>query len=248
MWTLEGATARWQSEHLRLRLDVGCPDRGLGEIYWCGRPLHPWRLSGVVALSSSDQRPVLEGAYVRGQDVVATYAQTALSPVRTAVYWRIGSLPGVKEGVVVETIVSAQTELLDSDPRVEISCELTGRDWHLLSTPEAEGLSEPLEVDARQPRALQVPPEGAAVLLRAPDIGCTFSQVLPGADWVDSQITCTADGVDSRVAHVYFAARLEKGVLRRTRVATLLTPCGDDVAQLRTFWTALRTAAPPLTA
>lgn len=248
MWTLDGSTARWRSANLRLRLDVGCPDQGLGEAHWGDRPLPAWRMLRVVALSSGGHRPVLEGAYVRGRDVVASYAQTAHSPVRTEVYWRIRPPSDAQGGAVLETIVSAQTELLDSDPRVEISSVLTGRDWRLLRAPGAPDTCESLPVDARQPCRVPVPPGGAAVLLRASDAGCSYGQVMPGADWVDSRITSDTAGVATTLTTTYFTARLEKGVLRRTGVAALLMPRDHDEALLRAYWSAWQAAAPPLTA
>ncbi len=241
MWSLEGSTARWQTASLLLRVDVEQPDRGLHEISWCGRALTALQLLRVAALSSGGHGYALEDVYVRGRDMVATYAQTANSPLRTQVYWRIGQLPDVDGGIVLEAIISAQTQLLDSDPRMEISSVLVGRDWSLLRGPAERGDCESLAVDAQRPCRLDVPPDGAAVLLRSPEGACTYGQLIPRADWVESRIVWDA-------ATAYFAARLEKGVLRRTRVAALLMPRDRDIEHLRAYWSALQLAAPPLTA
>lgn len=247
MWSLEGSTARWHAESLQLHVDVKHPELGLQAISWRGRALSAFQLLRVVALTDGGQGSALEDVYVRGRDVVATYGQTACSPLRTQVYWRVSQLPDVDGAVVLEAIVSAQTQLLDSDPRVEISSVLAGRDWHLLRGPAEYGDGESLAIDPQRACRLDVPPEGVAVFLRTPDGACTYGQLIPQTDWVDSRIVWDPARAATTLTVVYFAARLEKGVLRRTRIAALLVPRDRDIDHLRAYWSASQCAAPPLT-
>ncbi len=171
MWSLEGSMACWQSPDAQMRVDAKRPDQGLHEIRWRGSMLPELRLLRVSSISRGDEDHQLEDVYVRGQDVVASYAETDRNPVHMQVYWRISPPPDGESGVVLEAIVSAQTPLLDSDPRVEISSVLSGRDWHTLRAAADEGACESLAVDAERPCVLAPTADSALVLARLPGPG-----------------------------------------------------------------------------
>ena len=73
----------------------------------------------------------VEDAYVRGPDMIVTYAETTQSPVRPQVCWRILDQSSASPGIVVEAIVSMQTRWPDSDPRIQITSVIPGREWFL---------------------------------------------------------------------------------------------------------------------
>jgi hypothetical protein len=119
-WTFDAtqSTARLHTSHLSATLNLAQPDRGLHAITFDGRPSADCTLFAL-QMPSGPIGPLAD-CYVRGSDLIATYAETPGWPVRMQVYWRVLG-PALAERLpAIEYIASVQTSLLDSQPAVHV--------------------------------------------------------------------------------------------------------------------------------
>lgn len=125
MWQLDGTQARLESPQLRCELDLACPASGLQAI---GATLESTQIScaagtSIMQLTLPSKATLLADAYVRGNDLVATYGESADHPCRTQVYWRVeceADLFGI------QLIVSVQTSILDAVPSLTVATQFPG--------------------------------------------------------------------------------------------------------------------------
>lgn len=125
MWQLDRSTAFLQSPQLRFQLDLASPSNGLTAL--------EVELDSNQAFNSVDATPMqltlpskatsLADAYVRGNDLVATYAESTEHPCRTQVYWRFER---EADYFGIQLIVSVQTSRLDASPSFTIVSGLPG--------------------------------------------------------------------------------------------------------------------------
>ena len=125
MWQLDGSQGLLQSPQLSCQLDLASPSKGLTAL--------SVKLNSNLAGSSVDaalmqlslprNESLLSDAYVRGEDLVATYAESADHPCRTEVYWRFEF---EADYIGVQLIVSVQTSRLDASPRLTVASRLPG--------------------------------------------------------------------------------------------------------------------------
>lgn len=159
-----------------------------------------WQLR-LAALS----RLVPQDVYVRGDDLIATYG-VGCPGVRPQVYWRAGR--SVEGPAVVELIFSVQTDQRDSDPRATLRTWLAGAQLSVLGK-----AGEILPIEHRRTH-LDAGQSEPMFVFRG-SFGTYLEMVYPadfiGVDVVQRQ---GRQVVTWRV----FEERLEKGVIRRTRV------------------------------
>lgn len=179
--------------------------------------------------------PGLVDHWVRGDDVVAVYEPSDARRLRTTAMWRW--LPG---GVAAPTgvsawllVVSAQTALLDSDPRITVDSRMPG-------TCVRWGVS------AADPPHWQVGalPAADAALVRGPN-GCSVLVAVHPADRRSFTVGTAPDGVTVRCG--LFSDRVEKGVLLRGRVLAAVGPTAGDDAWGVSLLRHLDAEPPPLT-
>jgi hypothetical protein len=123
-WTLDASRsiARLQAPHLSASLDLSRPDFGLHEIAVNDRPVAGCHLFSMhVPAAGIGPRT---DCYVRGDDIIATYAETPQWPVRMQIYWRVLGGPSAAAIAGIEFIASVQTSLLDSRPTVRVESRL----------------------------------------------------------------------------------------------------------------------------
>jgi len=128
MWRFENKQALLLNPSWTLELDVESPDAGLGDLAIGGpcpeqAPVFQRFGAKLLQIQSPYQdsigRPVCESAYVRGADLVATYRMSNSHEICWQVYWR--ELVAEENAIGgIELIVSVQTDLLDSDPRLYV--------------------------------------------------------------------------------------------------------------------------------
>lgn len=190
MWQLALPYVRFVSSPLAAELDLLHPERGL--VHWkrAGQSLADFAVLKLSAPWQAEASQRLVEAYVRGQDLVALYAETA-DRLTTQVYWQglEPCLPEVLGGL--ELRVAVRTELLDSRPRV-----LVGAEFPALDGPTAPAISD-----------LQV--------FRPVGIELSYVQIVGPADFGGAQLLGGA--TSSSETELQFA-RLEKGVIRCCRV------------------------------
>jgi hypothetical protein len=252
MWRIEGHNARWKSRQLEATLDISRPDVGLRRIRCGGALVERLSLLQMHLSSSAAACQPVEDCYVRGPDLIVTYAETSVRPTRPQVYWRVIDEQDASNIIMLEGIISNQTEMLDMDPSVCVSCDVPGNTW--LCHENRESREEPstssfrpvsLEHDLRVP--IPVPPGGCALLARFPELEWTFGQILLPSDLLGAELIGNPLEQTSRVRLQLFADRLEKGVLRRARADTILVDRSRDESVIADYLWRMAQTAPPLT-
>lgn len=210
-------------------LDPACPADGLTVGPFAGSAC---RLLAVELGAA----PALIDHWVRGDDVVAVYEPADARRLRTTAMWRwlesgVAAPAGTAAWLVV---VSAQTALLDSDPRITVDSRIPGNcvRW-------AASTADP-------PRwRVGADPVANAALVRGPDQRSVLIAVHP-ADRRSFTVGIAPDRVTVRCG--LFSGRVEKGVLLRGRVLAAVGPTAGDDAWASRLLDHLDAEPPPLTA
>jgi hypothetical protein len=105
-WKLDQHSARLSLGPLRATIDLRDPAGGLQETTLQDAPLRA-HLLGVLLAEGVDNMPA--DAYVRGEDLVATYPQSIDRAMRVQVYWRCQAHPS---WLAIDLQVSVQTDAL----------------------------------------------------------------------------------------------------------------------------------------
>jgi hypothetical protein len=126
MWRFEKTKAILQNASWTLEIDVESPDAGLGGLDVTGpraeqAPFSSRLGARLLQIQSPDPdsigRPVCESVYVRGADLVVSYRMSKTPAICWQVYWRELACDENAIGGI-ELILSVETDLLDSDPRL----------------------------------------------------------------------------------------------------------------------------------
>ena len=153
MWRFEKTKAILQNASWTLEIDVESPTAGLGDLGVSGHgpeqaPFFSRIGARLLQIQSPDPdsigRPVCESVYVRGADLVVSYRMSKTPAIRWQVYWRElacgdNSLGGI------ELILSVQTDLLDSDPRLWVGSRVPAVEM-LQILPENSPPAQPIDI------------------------------------------------------------------------------------------------------
>lgn len=177
-----------------------------------------------------DGAPEAADHWVRGTDLTGVYEPSDPRRLRAMALWRaLDRGSDVPAGDAWMVVVSAQTALLDSDPRLDVVSVVAGGEprwtgtdgrWHAAPFPGAH-----------------------AVLVRGPRRS-TLVAVHPD-DVRTLDVSASGGAVTIRCG--LFTDRLEKGVLLRSRVLGAYGPVEDDPLWARRWLDRLANAPPPLT-
>jgi hypothetical protein len=225
-WNLVGSIAQLSCGVVRATLNVARPQFGLhqktfdhgresclvfmlrraGELDWIGRSDED-RDKELWPLSVAD-------AYVRGSDLVASYSPASEWPYAPQVYWSANTLESI-EGVVgsISQLVSVQTHLLDTHPKIDLLSQLPSSEYLLISLGDHEAEFEPIEGD----RTLRSVGGTTCVLWRMLSAPFSYIEIVESTDF--NELSCGPTG-DGRLLANWrlFAEFLEKGVIRKARV------------------------------
>ncbi len=223
MWKLEGTDGSLEVAGMATRVDVAHPEQGFLSSASNGRfmQLLPAEMGGASALKLAE-------AYVRGNDLVALYEPLAPHQVQPSVYWRARYDEG-KQAVGVEMIVSMQTSLLDSNPETVVATGMPIGDVWGPAGEQAKSLNR-LEYN-EFPLALSGTngtPQPSLVVYQARDTPFAYVEMVHPADFVATQVELNKWG-ESWATTRLFSERLEKGVIRRARIAGWHVPRKSDV-------------------
>ncbi len=232
-WDLGTFVATYTQGDFSFGVDLAHPARGLRNPVFRGRQLpdvHVFRLTPSPPPPSTGETVI--DAYIRGEDLVVTYAQTASRTVRPQVYWRgIAPAPQVSG---VELIVSMQTSLLDSSPVLSIETH-----W-----PAAETLIRQHDGGWKTcgPGETTVSAEPPAVFLFRPaDAAFSYAELIFPADFRGAVVS------PGSLRYQLFPEFLEKGVIRRARLQGVWLPREHDGALATKCYERLIESALPLT-
>jgi hypothetical protein len=172
-----------------------------------------------------DAWPVAD-AYIRGADLVATYQPTTDWPFSPQVYWRIDRADAAEQLASQNLLVSVQTHLLETWPRISIVSQLHADELRIVS-PRATGDAES--------RSLS---QGDHVFCPSTSMGCivrrlagsdiSYLEIMPPSDYRELRISWSADGA-CLADWLLFADFLEKGVIWRARLQSLLVRRENDI-------------------
>ena len=213
MWKLDGTDGTLEIGGGVTRVNVAHPQQGFLSSASNGRfmQLLPTESPGAKSLK-------LVEVYVRGNDLVALYEPLAPHQVQPSVYWR-ARWDEARAAVGVEMIVSMQTSLLDSNPETVVA---TGMPIGDVWGPADEAASSLQKLEYNQfPLTLHVadgsrPP--SLVIYQPRDTPFAYVEMVHPADFVATQVELNKWG-ESWATTRLFSERLEKGVIRRARLA-----------------------------
>ena len=247
-WHAENSTVRLQLARLSGVVDPLNPAAGIGQLRLDRSPLLDMRVLGVElpAAETSVAASIVE-YYVRGGDLVATYAETPARPVRAQIYWHAAD--GFDRGIAaVELIASVQTSLLDSRPELTTESKLVAREaLQLRDSRRAEFAPiGPAGVDSD---TNEQPERAHCYLFRLASEQVSYAEMVHPADAQHSSCRISTSGADLEVQlrHRLFAERLEKGVILRARVQGVWLDREDDQAAAARHYASFATGQLPLT-
>lgn len=235
-WTLGGNVAALSGVHLSGEIDVSRPQDGFR---WQRSSVAPSSTAPILAVHRSVQELIggshadraalwplgTTEAYIRGYDLVASYEPAADWPFSTQLYWQAGSmrqLPGVHGSLSL--LVSVQTPLLDTYPRISVASEIPPGEVLLLSRDETGGNS--LET-VRGARVVREPAATSCVLVRPKESEFTYAEIAVPGDF--HELHLRSHDASASTEWRLFSEFLEKGVIRRARIHAVLLPRVDDV-------------------
>ncbi len=189
--------------------------------------------------------------YRRGVDVVGIYSPTDTWPFRTQIYWRAqlsGAVPGL---ATIELMVSVQTDLLDSQPRVLAGSSLVGNEARQLVDP-AEGRFEAWQPKNGSDLQRSAPHKCSCTLMRLPDGTGSFVELVHPVDFGRTELTRLGPAEAGNASlwslkHPLFAEALEKGVILRARLLAAFVGPENDEAQAAALYREFADSEPPLT-
>lgn len=178
--------------------------------------------------------------YVRGDDLIRKLPERASDQVRHEVYYRATGGDGVTgDPAGIEMILSAQTNLLDSRPSVEVSNTFGSGDLLLKTSddrPATSAITRDFDVDAPLLYAIHRPDEAPAtsmvLLVHPSDFYLATSLIEP----------------QPRISFSVFPNSLEKGVIRRAYFQLRFVARVDDLATAEQLLESVASMEPPLTA
>jgi hypothetical protein len=134
----------------------------------------------------------------------------------------LASVPGVIASVSL--LVSVQTHLLDTCPRIGVSSQIPADEIILIAIGDnGEHRVEPISGPQQFPSGN----ESLCIVRRPKNASQSYVEIMESSDFRDLTIARSTD--DCTVEWELFADFLEKGVIRRARVHTAFLPCQNDI-------------------
>lgn len=221
VWCLRNHVAELTDDGLQATYDASAPVRGLEGFRVEGQDLSNCQLLGVKVPGRPEMDPPLE-VYVRADDLVAKYAPRKSDSVSHQFHYR--PIHETGHAIGVELVLSVQTSLPRSDPRIEVINKL-GPGELLVRTLVDDGcelLTESSDFDTEDRRPLYF-------LMRPQELP-TMSLVLlvHPSDFFVARASLAERDTD--VAFEVFPEALEKGVIRRGIFRNIFVPRHADDA------------------
>ena len=233
LWQFEPTSAKLRTARLSGAVTLDKPDAGLGGLAWNNSPLDGSVLGFSIGQSVSPQ-----DAFVRGADLVAVYAAPEPRSFSWQVYWR-ASEPG-GDLVLVDAILSFQTDRLESFPSVTTQSQLAANEMILVGV---DGKSTKVDF---QPFDEAPTSDHDCLVLRSSTGRWSYLEMTHPLDQGTWQLTRSEDG-RTKVRRVLGGSFLEKGVIRRLRLRGAFLARENDLQQAAQLFTRFAAETPPLT-
>jgi hypothetical protein len=246
---VEPLRGRLQLERFWAVVDPLNPAGGLCEarVDDCELPgFHPLGVE-LPALKSQEAQAGVE-RYVRGGDLVVTYADRPAPNMRTQLYWRASAHQRDSAIAAVELVASVQTSLSDSFPEMAVRSQLVASEAYQL-VDAARGSFASIVPPGKDSPLDESPEAPQCYLLRLPGRQLTYAEMVHPADPRQSQWDGWLHGADYRMQlrHELFARPLEKGVILRARVLGVILDRKGDKAAAAAHWASFLHEPLPLT-
>jgi hypothetical protein len=262
-WQLDGYSASLRIGALTARLDLRHPQLGLTRLAMADKLVAG--AASVLAVCAPTSAPTAPAspldAYSRGSDLIATYGPTDAHPFRYQAYWRAQPTRYPEALAAVELVVSIQTHLLDSRPRLHVAGLLPAMSgWHWRSAQQTGELVD----------AIDCPPIKLQHFGPAGGIGCfrfrlagsdlDYAEIVHPVDFQSSSLDvapldvaagsrAAASGAErsTLLSHQLFTGQLEKGVILRSRVLGLFLPASAPRGMIAEYYRSFVEEQLPLT-
>ncbi len=246
MWRFDDGQARWSSQELEVQVDLNLPSSGATDLCVADQQFADARLFAIslVGAKSHEVQPPQE-SYLRGDDLVATYAEVEGANIGAQLYWRVLSQRHGMAIPALELVVSAQTSLLTSDPTIQLAsqlpiCPVT---W-LVDEDRME--YQPVE---GSPEVTYSATDGCSLFLFRPaGLSVSYAEFVHPSDFVSAKLA--GSDVDAGRLHLtrqLIPESLEKGVIRRSRARGVFVPRAEDKMLATQCYQEFARSAPPLT-
>jgi hypothetical protein len=213
--------------HFSCAVELKHPERGIQQFRLEDKLLSQLRILQVAPSSPvPSQGEVVIDSYVRGDDLVAKYAQTPQRTARPEIYWRAlreWRAQASDQAMGLELWLSVQTSLLASDPALSLRSVVEDVDEVFTAAGES-GAWQPLGLASGASTGLDVGQN--CFLFRLKSASISYCEMIFPADCDGVEFERTAQGVELR--YRLFERSLEKGVIRRGRVRGCLVPRDRD--------------------
>jgi len=235
-WSLCGLIGQLQRGPFGGTIDVSRPDLGLQDVMIRHELIRGSYLNVIRGMPASNPisdrgdstswRSPVADAYVRGNDLVASYQSIDEWPYSPQLYWQ-ADLPGSVGGVAasLSLLVSLQTQLLDTRPQISVVSRAPTAELMQIAMNEG-GKASVKPIGSEECWY----PTGASccVIRRLPNTSFSYIEVIASSDFCEATVSSNDDGTASVTWHL-FSEFLEKGVIRRARVNAALLPAEKDI-------------------
>lgn len=249
MWTCHGAHARLVTPELTLAADLGKPQDGLRDItvHWLDAP-SPLQCASLLGVRFSRESlsllSHLADSWVRGDDLVAVYAETAERAVRPEIYWRSLHRTAEVASFGMELIISTQTALLDAPASMIASSELTATELVWLPDSERLETAQPVPL-GRAAHSFAAGQGHGIVVCRLDGVPFSYIEMVYPSDL--SVATLSWSEGKASLQWQLFPESIEKGVIRRARLRGLFVDRTNDLAEAARQFATFAASSLPLT-
>ncbi len=241
-WKLCGTIAQLRTEFLEATVDVERPDLGLGSLMSRnnGHTVQFGRASilGVCADQLDPLAVKSTDHYVRGDDLIVSCQPATTSDISLQIYWRVVNDETIP-ATGIETIVSAQTDLLDSHPTSVVSSQLPPGDV-LIMIDGSDQTFQPLAIECGESAT-----GNGVVLIRFENNEISYLEMVHPSD--DRGVTIKRTSEQLVTSYPVLTERLEKGVIRRSRLRAMFIPRENDSSVAMKLYAQFAASPPPLT-
>ena len=241
VWCLDSTRAFLSTPQLSAAVDLLKPSSGVSNIEHADKSLSGFALGVTPGTTIPIVAKEISDVFVRGNDLAVTYAETSERPFSLQIYWRVTT--GEQGLIVLDTILSLQTELLESFPDFSITTQLPAAEvWSLPDDdrkthelPLALGEAKPLDGDGSD-----------AIMLKEVSSTWSYVEMTHPEDSGECLLRQEQDG-NYTVVRKLGGRFLEKGVIRRLRVRGAFLPRTNDLQLAQECRANLMLERPPLT-
>jgi hypothetical protein len=145
----------------------------------------------------------------------------------------------------MEALVATETDLLNANPLVQVQCHVPATHCRMFSDPTSlTGTA----VQWTNQDVVEIPGGGAGhvVTFENEASQIVYGQIAAGTDVLMTSLSRDSSTSIVTAAVSLFGGRLEKGVIRRTRLCGFLTTAASAERVLSAQWQSIHAAPPPL--